>query len=620
MKTVLKKAFLNRPPTALKHFGANIFVKIPLFSAKKYRALYINKKLFLKYFDDKDTSFQHMADVIQDLFSTTLDPENARHSTPVGDALVDLQYDPLEIALSGNLGSGRAFYQDGIFNIKGEKTPLAISEKPEYSNGVLELEKSIYETVASNSLYGDTNIKLAPVLAILDINEVCQVPWKPGKCRRAKIIRIDSDGALCRVTHAFQAGKKFTQKQLQKFAAAAGAMEGEKFIQRILHGAWSAGNISMLGHMIDFDTVCAVKYRSPQYSYCKWYIENYFGYEYMGQLKILESMMTDPDTELFQLMISSREQYIIENFPRLMGAGRPSKDSKFRSVALDFIRLSQKFYPIFDDLSVKNPGAFLIGPFDFSKFFRIYPILKNRGKFNVSDCIRLLMDSFRSFDEFDLEKFDRTSVENEFYYTHVLHGLDTNVVHNLDQLLQQAKECVEFIKRYDELFSRITMDAFVMEKNAYIFNEDRDNLTMIKSIAGPIDDCKYDMSPEQIHRTIDDIIWSNHRVGNTADIRIFKNMTFFVRLDNKGRHKLCIKLYDFIGSGKSFIMINDKKYNAKIRQHKDSITLESPYFDNLSLLSYREIVFFYNDKKIKADNFIFSFTKEKSVSNFASVL
>ncbi|MBY0405767.1 MAG: hypothetical protein K2X66_17825, partial [Cyanobacteria bacterium] len=224
-------------PHAVTTWGKELFLEVPLYEAKEpYQVLYVNRELFKRIFPEvcgnSDLSFQEMAGVISAYFSTTLDCEKST-GKQLAQAYIDYQADPLNISLNDNLGSGRAFYQFDIFNIKGEKTPLAKSPRPEYSNGVLELEKAMFETIAANSLYQDTQIQLSPILAILDIGELCRVPWKNTVCKRAKIIRLDLDGSLNRITHLFQTQKPLSKNDLVAMAQKMGIQEGEKFIHRI---------------------------------------------------------------------------------------------------------------------------------------------------------------------------------------------------------------------------------------------------------------------------------------------------------------------------------------------------------------------------------------------------
>ncbi|MEI8129526.1 MAG: hypothetical protein WCG95_07925, partial [bacterium] len=515
-------------PQALKDFGEDIFLKLPLYETKeKYNAVYVNADLFTKYFNDTNTTFAHMAKAIEKNFSTTIDI-NKSNKKQIGFAYVDMQYDPLNIALSGNLGSGRAYYQDGIFNIKGEKTPLVASTREEYSNGVLELEKAMYETIASNSLFEDVNIKLSPILAILDINENCNVKWKDRVCKRAKVIRIDIDGSLNRITHIFKAEKAMTETELFDFATLAGIMEGEKFLQRIEHGAWSAGNISKYSHMIDFDTVCAVKYRSPQFSFSHWHIDNYFGYEDIGQLKIIKSIVQDKKinidkvkfTDLKKKIVEARTNYIGDNFIKLMGfnnAGAKYK-TKIKKLVKLFDELSRKCYPQPQDLNCKVLECMDCSPFDFSRFFRYYPLLKQNSDFDEYKGLDYLMNPFKSFDDFDIEKYPRETIDEADFHKNALQGLNKTFIHSFDELLVLSEKCLEFIKLYYSLFNEILqqeqLQIDVIANKAYIVNEDRIHLMMPCSMAGPIDDEKEEMSWEHISNIIQTAILANKRSGS----------------------------------------------------------------------------------------------------------
>lgn len=615
-------------PSALQSLGEDIFLKVPLYEAKEeYIVKYVNAELFKKYFNDEDISFEHMAEVICREFSTTID-ETKSNGKQIGFAYVDMQEDPLKISMSGNLGSGRAFYQGEFFNIKGEKTPLVRSKRPEYSNGVLEFEKSMFETISSNSLYNDTNIKLSPVLAILDIKEPCEVSWKNKICRRAKIVRMDIEGSLNRVTHIFKSKQKLSAQEMLDMAHAFGQYEGEKFIQRIEHGAWSAGNISQYAHMIDFDTVSAVKYRAPQFSFCVWFIENYFGYEYLGQAKILKSLAHSPDInrdnvsykELRKVMCEARTEYLLNNFTRLMGFELPDKKyiKDVKKLFKLFDKLSRKCYPIPEELSCKDQQCYMCSPFDFSKFFRYYPLLKRRGDFDEFAGYELMVNPLRDFNDFDIENFDREDKNNRFFYKHALYKLDKNFIHNIDEFLALSKECLIFIKMYDEFYEKLLKKRLInpveIERRAYKFNEDRRNLFMPYTLSGPIDDRTEEFTSYQVHRAISSAIFSNkrhpeHKFFNLtpSDVNVFKEGFFAVLLNNEGQHKLSLNIYTDsikIDSGDVFeIKINDKKYPCTVMKKNDIISIQSAFMNNLNLLPdfYKNIEFYKCSKRISVN-------------------
>lgn len=643
----MKKIDSDKKPKSLTDFGEDIFLKLPLYETKeKYNAVYINADLFTKYFNDTHTTFAHMAKSIEEKFSTTIDI-NKSNKKQIGFAYVDMQYDPLNIALSGNLGSGRAYYQDGIFNIKGEKTPLVASTREEYSNGVLELEKAMYETIASNSLFEDANIKLAPILAILDINENCNVKWKDRVCKKAKVIRIDINGSLNRITHIFKAENAMTESELFEFANLVGIMEGEKFLQRIEHGAWSAGNISKYSHMIDFDTVCAVKYRSPQFSFSHWHIDNYFGFEDIGQLKILKSIVKDAKinidnvkfTDLKKKLIEARSNYIEDNFVKLMGFDNINVKykTKIKKVVKLFNELSRKCYPQPQDLNCKVLECMDCSPFDFSRFFRYYPLLKQNGNFDEYKGLDYLINPFKSFDDFDIDKFPRENIDEIDFHKNALQTLDKTFIHSFDELLVLSKKCLKFVKLYDSLFDEIIQQEQVqistIANKAYIINEDRIHLIMPCSMAGPIDDEKEKMSCKHISNIIQTSILANKRSGSAeltglklSNVEIFKE-GFFATLHGKNsQHKISLNLFKILfehkTSNKYSSKVNNKKYDCEVSVENDLISIQSPFFEDLNLLpeQYKSIIFYKNDKKISVNNFIFKYTEKKKVSDFAYLI
>lgn len=615
----------NLKPNALDDLGEDTFVKVPLYQSKiKYEAKYINTELFKKYFNDSNVNFEHMSKVISNEFSTTIDKKKSNGKI-IGYAYIDKQYDPLKISMSGNLGSGRAYYQGDVFNIKGEKTPLAISEREEYSNGVLEFEKSIFETVASNSLYNDTSIKLSPILAILDIKEPCKVSWKKKTCKRAKIIRINIDGSLNRITHIFQCKKQLSANEIKNTAKAFGEQEGEKFLQRIEHGAWSAGNISSKAHMIDFDTVCAVKYRAPQFSFCIWFFENYFGYEHYGQAKILKSLANSKEInienvsykELSKIMFKARENYILNNFSKLMGFNYIDKKhlKSIKKLYKLFDELSRKCYPNPEFLSCKQVECYENSPFNFSRFFRLFPILKHRNNFEIFEAYNILTEQLCQFNDFDIKNFDRTNKNNKFYYNHVLQKINKNFIHSFDEYLKLSKKCILFIELYNKFYEKLLNDKTInkneIELNAYKYNEDRKYLFMPNTIGGFLDKKANEYTSYQMHRAISLGIFSNkrnieHKFLNLtpADVTILNEGFFAVLLNKNGQHKLSLNLYkDMLDINENDffeIKINNKKYAVNKVEINEIISIQTDFIDNHMLLPnfYKKIFFYKNNKKI----------------------
>lgn len=615
----------NLKPNALDDLGEDTFVKVPLYQSKiKYEAKYINTELFKKYFNDSNVNFEHMSKVISNEFSTTIDKKKSNGKI-IGYAYIDKQYDPLKISMSGNLGSGRAYYQGDVFNIKGEKTPLAISEREEYSNGVLEFEKSIFETVASNSLYNDTSIKLSPILAILDIKEPCKVSWKKKTCKRAKIIRINIDGSLNRITHIFQGKKQLSANEIKNTAKAFGEQEGEKFLQRIEHGAWSAGNISSKAHMIDFDTVCAVKYRAPQFSFCIWFFENYFGYEHYGQAKILKSLANSKEInienvsykELSKIMFKARENYILNNFSKLMGFNYIDKKhlKSIKKLYKLFDELSRKCYPNPEFLSCKQVECYENSPFNFSRFFRLFPILKHRTNFEIFEAYNILTEQLCQFNDFDIKNFDRTNKNNKFYYNHVLQKINKNFIHSFDEYLKLSKKCILFIELYNKFYEKLLNDKTInkneIELNAYKYNEDRKYLFMPNTIGGFLDKKANEYTSYQMHRAISLGIFSNkrnieHKFLNLtpADVTILNEGFFAVLLNKNGQHKLSLNLYkDMLDINENDffeIKINNKKYAVNKVEINEIISIQTDFIDNHMLLPnfYKKIFFYKNNKKI----------------------
>jgi hypothetical protein len=679
-----KPQVLQPLPQALQTLGQETFLKLPLYKAKTpYTVLYVNTELFQQCFEqetagEENRSFQHMAEVIQDLFSYTLCPEKGTDKPctgdPIKEAYVDRQVDPLKLSLNGNLGSGRAYYQYHQFNIKGEKTPFAISELDRYSNGVLELEKAMFETIASNSLYQDTAIQLAPVLAILDIHEPCTVDWKSRTCKRAKIIRVDlpqgSGSALTRISHWFQTKQPVTASQFETLAQRIGEMEGEKFLQRIEHGAWSAGNLSTQAHMIDFDTVCSTRSYAPQFSFTPHFLDNYFGYEYRGQLKILKSMVQDrrlnPDrvkyTDLKKQLLATRTHWIQEQFIHWMGLETcpPEFNKKRNQLVTQFITLSSRCYPTPQELELKYLECLNCSPFHFARFFRFYPILKRSPNWSVMLGLEYMLDEIKAIDS-ERPPVSQIHLDdpNATLKQKVYQQLEGHFIHTHDELVVLTQACGKFIKQYDALFQALLLyqpNPENIELTAYCKNEDRLRMHMPFSMAGPLDDLMLGdlimeqspakILPHQIHRAITQTILSNQRnITNPnkqyqghplSNLHVFQDGLFATRHNGQQFQPLLFLNQDFANSNHAELQFcHDGIYHSvQVEPHETSEgqtewLLLGAWLDHLCLLNLANkeleegsslMCFLKNGNPIALQKFQFSFTESATISNFAPLL
>ena len=565
------KAVFSDTPGAVQRQGEDLFVKVPLYKAKRpHTPIYINRALFKKlFFCAGEPTWGEMSSALESFFSSTIEKENST-GKEIGFAYADYQTDPLGLSLAGNLGSGRAYYVGSVFNIKGERTPLATSEQKKFSDGLLEMERCIWETVVANALQGSITTGLSSVLAILDMNEMCEVSWRDAPVKRGKIIRIDLDGELDRITHLFQRKQPLKKEQFQACARTYGRLEGDKFIERITHGTWSPGNISPQGHLIDFDTVAAVKGRSPQFSATRWHHENYFGTEYYGQLKVIKSMTDDPHINaervdfdgLKEMMLSAMREQISTRFIGLMGFKDDEKIYKaFKQEVNDivelWIELARKGYKKHEALFSKNPLSAALQAFDTSAFLRIYPMLKRLGLFTPEKAVALMSrtvaweDPYEAVDDAAFLDIERRHLK-DVYAVIGEHFIEDEKTF---QLLKIA--ALGFVKKYDRLHEKILMatqaDMKEVEARAYVINEDRGYMFPAYTISYKIAKNKPGWGNAELSNIIESIILSNWRVADSSymcDVRLYEDGYVYTWLDGKGKHR---RFFSFFNQNKKFI-------------------------------------------------------------------
>ena len=124
----------NDSPGIMNKISENNLVEHNVYKAKqKYSLVYVNKELYKKIFKEEYSSSSKQK--LEEMFSLTIE-ENYSNGEKVGKGYADRQYDESGIALSGNKGSGRAFFYYDNFNFKGDKTLLATSSDKYYSDEI----------------------------------------------------------------------------------------------------------------------------------------------------------------------------------------------------------------------------------------------------------------------------------------------------------------------------------------------------------------------------------------------------------------------------------------------------------------------------------------------------
>ena len=470
-----------------------------VYNAKEnYNVVYINSKLYEEIFNEK-YEWEKAKQKITEKFSITLDEEKSNKQV-IGKAYSDKQLDPTGMALSGNLGSGRAYFYDYNFNIKGDKTKLATSPKSIYSNGKYALSAAIKETVIANILAKDFTIPTFETLAILDKQERFDFEdeyMDADDIIRKEIynlscsieIRVNKERELYRVSNSLINKDKYTTEELEKFCKKLAKIEANKFCDRFLHGSWSVGNISTNGNLIDFDTATFVKGRFPQYSNTKKYKSNYFGYELLGQKLMIKSILNNTNIEnvtntqksLEDMMDEEYEKNMKIRFCDLIGLEynlHYKKYSKYiNSLCKKFNILSRKFLPNYYETNVVEDNGDITNLFDFSRFFQKYLIYKKQNKNNMLLGMKLLLNDTEYI---EYEKIGMIKEKIDEFFEKDLVDKDT-----IDYFINDA---MDFVQEYDELFSEISkeLDLSNIKLKQYVINADRNYLYGNKNIYGEL--------------------------------------------------------------------------------------------------------------------------------------
>lgn len=598
----------------------NLCVQYVYQAKEKYNVIYINSKLYEEIFKEK-YEWQTAKQRISDMFSITLDEEKSNKQID-GKAYSDKQLDPTGIALSGNLGSGRAFFYKNCFNIKGDKTKLATAPKNIYSNGKYALSAAIKETVIANILADDFIIPTFETLAILDKKERFDFEdeyMDADDVIRKEIynlpcsieIRVNKEKELYRISNSLINKDKYTINELEDFCEKLAKIEANKFCDRFLHGSWSVGNISIDGNLIDFDTATFVKGRYPQYSNTNKYKSNYFGYELLGQKLMIKSILdyenienaNKIETNLDDLMNEKYKENMKIRFCDLIGLNYNLHYKKYNkyidSLYEKFNVLSRKFLPNYYETNVAENSGDITYLFDFSKFFQKYLTTKKDNKNHILLGMKLLLND-TEYIEYEKIGMIKEKID-EFFYENIIDE------ENMDYSINNA---MDFIEEYDELFNLISKETELssIKFKQYIINANRNYLYGNENIYGEIS-YLYDIKKideKTTNRIINALINTNKRNNynkkdeNKLGLQIYEDLLTYLVL-SENYYYLVIEPYSNTEIEFAKAIINGQE--VMIRHFSDEngniMVSEKIEFDNLPDILNFDIKLKINGKEYK---------------------
>ena len=594
---------INRP-RAINSIGDSVFIKLPFYRSKKQvNVIYINSELYEKVFNKKYDYETAKKDIL-DKFAVTL--EGTNDEEVLGYGYVDKQTDPTDIALNGNKGSGRAFYLYENCNIKGDKTPFATSPRDDYNNGKYTLDSAIQECLISNILNNTPEFNNFETLAIIDTNEKYLFPHvdKPLDC--GLIIRYSENNELYRFSHRFTNNKEFTKDELYDISKKIGILEGNKFIHRFLHGAWSIGNLSTNVNMIDLDTSFYVKGRHPQWSYTDKYITNFFGFEQYGQLKVIETIINSnlnidnvSIDELKEIIENNRKIAIRKGFAKLIGYDENiynKYSEQLDKLADEFSYLSQIMYDNYDNLNCVDENCQKTNIFDFSHFFRYYEIYKQKGIFDTNIGLSILLNN-----NADSLKY---TYNNEDYHSKIKGFFEKIIVDNTGKYFECLNRVINFINSFDSLNEMIDINENI-DKNkklvkTYVENEDKKYLLARKWMRQELILLyreKGENIANEILNSIIDVYTNKNSRGNNylRDLYIFTTGYIYRDINTEGYYQYHLKMFNKQKVDRILMRLNG---HSSLLKSDDYINYTSERLDNKKLEDICEVSLIIENKII----------------------
>ena len=589
-----------------------------VFTAKeKYNVVYINQELYEEIFNEK-YEWEKASKKISNMFSITLDESNS-NGKKIGQGYSDKQIDPFGIALSNNLGSGRAFFYGTNFNIKGDKTKLATSPKSIYSNGKYALSAAIKETVISNILSKDFCIHTFQSLAILEkkekynfleeyLDENDLISEREYYLPCAIEIRYYKERELYRISNSIINKDVYTKEKIRELSQKLAKIEANKFADRFLHGSWSSGNITPEGNLIDFDTSTFVKSRFPQYSNTFKYKSNFFGYELEGQKLMINSIIDNLQIEnakefkkeLCCTMNAIYNENLKNRFCDLIGLDY-NTHYQMLSEDIDYLFekfnvLSRKFIPNYLSTNIAEGSDNITFLFDFSMFFQKYLIKKDTENYNIFLGIQLLINNTEKI-IYDKIGFIKEKIDEYF---------EDELVKNRDKDLYLI-EAMKFIERYDKLFENIRNEINIekVKLKQYIINSERNYITGNSYIYGELSDIYENnkIDNRTLNKIINVLINSNkknnyeNRKEISIGLQLYENYLYYWNVSEE-YYYLVLEPFSNLKIDFAKLVLNDKEImlsHSKTGNGKIMIS-DKIYFENLEDFLSSDVVIKINGK------------------------
>jgi hypothetical protein len=610
-------------PEILRQIGEKMFVEqrarhVP---SDQVEVAYVNTALLESLgFGDLLKDPKKLNDVLINSFALDLqETEAGTQSVDLGAAQVwvDRQADPMGIAMNGNEGSGRAAFVGSVFNIKGiGRTALVNAPVNDaHGDGRIAFSGALWEANAATAIETNLNSGTSEVLAVLRLkNRKFTPPWSNAPITAGLVVRVDR-GSLVRPTHAFHELSELDTNDLLKFANGLGSMEAEKFSERIVHGAWSAGNVSLNGNILDMDTLSSVSGYHPQYSLTGWFISNYFGREHEGHLQLLRKMAADLKVNERQIAAAKIEQEfqdarmnrLTELFFSHLGL-RANEIAKLmavhgddaRALTHEFVYLATRLQGGFHSLYTSGGKSSEEGIYRFSEFLRSFSKLR-RGPRNsaISKAMLILkianlnLESGPAAKGISPEAYNALLLEHAVTSTAQLKGVDQRLSHFIGRLM-------DFSDRLE------SQDIVVWSEQqnilAFVRNEDRPYLSdsigqrLIWHIADDFERKKISASDLQFY--MDRFASANDRTAARlvdgdleSEIRIFSGGSVSILIDQEGKIRMRYLLLKshFPGISTMAVESSGKKLDLSLRDSGQQLEFVSDPFADLESIGNAKI-------------------------------
>jgi hypothetical protein len=262
----------------------------------------------------------------------------------------------------------------------------------------------------------------------------------------------------------------------------------------------------------------------------------------------------------------------------------PKYKNKIDNIASKFERLSKVCFANYELFDVTKCSSEKCNIFDFSKFFRYFPILKNRESLLAHYLLTLVNDKAMLVNS-KIDEKSKNIIDG--YFNDIL-------VKTMEDYLNVMMEAKEFIDEYSELYDDILNENNIKDdeaiSNAFLINTRKRYLGYEEALRFELLEQYQNglISSKQCHDIINIAIESG--CNSYLDLIIFEEGYFYIVMEENGKYHYELKLYDKeLAHANLSLKVDGENIKCACYMEEEYLILKSNSYNLKDIKNYNDI-------------------------------